>query len=172
MARVPNWDALNDLAQGFNVKSTVGDAMPESHKIREWAKTEAGYGNTVYPCYAQHHLKTFDNWGSDNIVKVNNTEIHDETHQMVVSPGKMLIPSMCEEVKIFAHQMCMTAKFLETDKRGNSEYHYRKIGDKQNHYRSALNFFYLACKKVGLPEVHRKKGKEIMQDTSYRLGRG
>ncbi len=172
MARVPNWNSLHDLAQRFNVKSTVGDAQPESHKIREFAKSEAAYGHTVYPCYAQHHLKTFDNWGTDNIVKVNNTEIHDETHQMVVSPGRMLIPRMCEEVKIFAHQMCMTAKFLETDKRGNSEYFYRKIGDKQNHYRSALNFFYLACKKVGLPETHRKKGREIMQDTTYKLGRG
>lgn len=171
MARVPDWGSLHDLAQRFNVKSTVGDAMPESHKIREWAKTEMGSGNTVYPCYAQHHLKTFDNWGVDNIVKVNNTEIHDETHQMVVSPGRMLIPRMCEEVKIFAHQMCMVAKFLETDKRGQSSYFYRKIGDKQNHYRSALNFFYLACKKVGLPEVHRQRQKEVMQDTTYKLGR-
>jgi hypothetical protein len=168
MARVPNWDALHDLAGRFNVKATVGDAMPESHKIREWAKSEAQYGNTVYPCYVQVHLKTFDTWGSDNIVKVNMTEIFDESHQMVVSPGKMLIPRRCNEVDIFAHQMCQRAKFLETDNRGNVSYHYKKIGDKQDHYRNAVNFFYLACKKVGLPEVHRNK-KEVTQDMEYRL---
>ncbi len=169
LARVPNWDALHDLAQRFGVKATVGDAMPESHKIREWAKTEASHGNAVYPCYVQHHLKTFDNWGTDNIVKVNMTEIFDESHQMAVNPGRMLIPRMCEEVKIFAHQMCMRAKFLETDSRGNTSYHYKKVGDKQDHYRNALNFFFLACKKVGIPESHRKNKKVVTQDMTYHL---
>ncbi|KKL18684.1 hypothetical protein LCGC14_2473070, partial [marine sediment metagenome] len=68
LARVNDWGALHDLAQRFNVKATVGDAMPESHKIREWAGTETGSGNTVYPCYYSSNLKTFDNWGSDNVV--------------------------------------------------------------------------------------------------------
>ena len=168
MARVPNWDALHDLAQRFNVKATVGDAMPESHRIREFAKSEVEHGNTVYPCYYTN-LKTFDKWDTDNIGKVNRTAIFDETHQMAVNPGRMLIPRICEEVKIFAHQMCMTAKFLEVDKRGGSEYFYRKIGDKQDHYRNALNYFYLACKKVGLPEVHRDKSRPTTQDMEYHL---
>jgi len=168
LARVPDWNALHDLAQRFNVKATVGDAMPESHKIREWAKKEAEYGNTVYPCYCTSFLKTFDNWGLDNIVKVNHTDIFDESHQMVIKPGKMLIPRDCSEVKVFAHQMCNRAKFLETDAKGNVSYRYKKTGDKQDHYRSALNFFYLACKKVGIPEVHRDK-KVVMQDMEYSL---
>ena len=160
---------LTRLAQRFNVKSTVGDAMPESHKIREWAQSEAGSGNTVYPCYYSPHLKTFDVWGSDNIVKVNRTEIFDLTHQMAIKPGKMLIPRRCNEVDIFCHQMCMAAKFLETDARGNVSYHYKKIGDKADHYRNALNYFCLACKKVGLPEVHRNKQKELKQDMTFKL---
>ncbi len=169
LARVPDWNTLHDLAQRFNVKATVGDAMPESHKIREFAKSETQYGNTVYPCYYSPGLKTFDLWGTDNIVKVNRTEIFDETHYMVTKPGKMLIPRNCEEVNIFAHQMCMAAKFLETDKRGNAEYHYKKIGDKQDHYRNALNYFRLACKKVGIPESKRQN-RATTQDMSYRLG--
>ncbi len=169
MARVKSWDDLHDLAQRFHVKATVGDAMPESHKIREWTKTEASSGNTVYPCYVQAHLKTFDNWGTDNIIKVNMTEIFDTSHRMVTNPGRMLIPRRCSEVDIFAHQMCQRAKFLETDKRGQTSYHYKQIGDKQDHYRNALNFFYLACKKVGLPEIHRDK-KVVTQDMTYRLG--
>ena len=170
MARVKDWNALHDLAQRYNVKSTVGDAMPESHKIREWANSEAQYGNTVYPCYYTTHLKTFDNWGSDNIVKVNRTEVFDETHQMAINPGRMLIPRMCEEVKIFVHQMCMAAKFLETDKRGNVEYHYKKIGSRDDHYRNALNYFFLACKKVGIPDSHRDHKRAVSQDMTYRLG--
>ena len=169
LARVDDWNALHDLVQRYNVKATVGDAMPESHKIREWAKTEASYSNTVYPCYCTPNLKTFDNWGLDNIVKVNHTDIFDETHQMVVNPGRMLIPRRCNEVDIFAHQMCNRAKFLETDARGNNSYRYKKTGDKQDHYRSALNFFFLACKKVGVPESHRKNKKVVSQDMSFKL---
>ena len=168
LARVPDWGALHDLVLRFNVKATVGDAMPESHKIREFAKSEAQYGNTVYPCYTTPHLKTFDNWGQDNIVKVNHTDIFDETHLMATRPGKMLIPRKCEEVKVFAHQMCMRAKFLETDTKGNVSYTYKKIGDKQDHYRCALNFFHLACKKVGIPESKGHK-RATMQDMEYKL---
>jgi hypothetical protein len=168
LARVKEWSDLHDLAQRFGVKATVGDAMPESHKIREWGKTEAPYGNTVYPCYVQPNLKMFDNWGADNIVKVNMTDLFDETHRMATKPGRMLLPRRCNEVDIFAHQMCQRAKFLETDSRGNTSYHYKKIGDKQDHYRNALNFYFLASKKVGTPEVHRKQ-KEVKQDMSFKL---
>lgn len=171
MARVNSKKGLHDLAQRFGVKATVGDAMPETHWIKEFAKSEASYGNAVYPCYYTPHLKTFDNWSTDNIIKVNRTEIFDETHQMAVSPGRMLIPRRCNEVDIFAHQMCMAAKFLETDKRGSVEYHYRKIGDKQDHYRNALNYFYLACKKVGIPsELLKNTKRPTMQDMTYKIG--
>jgi len=169
LARVKDWADLHDLAVRFNVKATVGDAMPESHKIREWAKTETPYGNTVYPCYVQHNLKMFDNWGTDNVVKVNMTDLFDETHYMVTKPGRMLIPRRCHEVDIFAHQMCQRAKFLETDSRGSTSYHYKKIGDKQDHYRTALNFFFLACKKVGIPASHQKHRKVVTQNMSFKL---
>ena len=169
LARVKDWDELHDLAQRYNVKATVGDAMPESHKIREWAKGEAGYGNTVYPCYTPHTLKTFDVWGTDNIVKANHTELFDQSHYMITKPGKMLLPRICQEVKIYAHQMCQRAKFLETDTRGNASYFYKKIGDKSDHYRCATNYFYLATKKCGIPKTERQKKKEQFQDTEYKL---
>ena len=169
LARVKDWDELHDLAMRYNVKATVGDAMPESHKIREWAKKEAEYGNTVYPCYTPHTLKTFDVWGSDNIVKANHTDLFDQSHYMITRPGKLLLPRVCQEVKIYAHQMCQRAKFLETDTRGNASYFYKKIGDKQDHYRCATNYFYLACKKVGSIKSDKQKRKEQSQDMEYRL---
>ncbi len=169
VARVKKWSDLHDLARRYNVKSTVGDVAPEHHKIREWAKEAASYGNTTYICYTQAHLKTFDVWGQDNVVKVNKTDIFDRTHYMVTNPGMLTLPRRCAEVDIFAHQMTQCAKFLDTDARGNVSYRYAKVGDKQDHYRCALNFFYLACKKVGTPEVHRDKQTATKQDTSYKL---
>ncbi len=167
LARVPDWKTLHELVKRFNVKATVGDAQPEMHRIKEFAEEEAKYGNTVYPCFYKPYLKTFDRWGADNIVDVNMTEIFDETHDMVTSPGRLLIPSNCEEVKIFAHQMCNRAKFLDEKRK---EYVYKKVGDLQDHYRSALNYFRLACKKVGLPKAALKKQKIQMQDMSYKMG--
>ncbi len=170
IARVNTWDDIHGLARRFNVKATVPDAQPESHKVREFAIEAAKYGNTVYPCYTQAYLKTFDIWGADNIVKVNKTDIFDQTHRMIVNPGMLLLPQRCHEVDVFAHQMTQVAKFLETDSKGNLSYRYCKIGDKADHYRCALNFFYLACKKVGMPDSHRDHRRETKQDTTYRLG--
>ncbi|GAG87549.1 unnamed protein product, partial [marine sediment metagenome] len=97
-------------------------------------------------------------------------DIFDQTHRMVTNPGMLMLPRRCNEVNIFAHQMTQVAKFLETDIHGNKSYRYAKIGDKQDHYRCALNFFYLACKKIGIPDVHRDRKRATMQDTSYKLG--
>ncbi len=167
MARVPDWNALHDLAQRYGVKSCVIDAAPESHKAKEFQKSEP---YSVYLCFYGDHLKTFDQWNDvDKIVKVNRTEIFDTTHQMTVSPGRLMIPRSCEEVKEFAHQMCMAAKSLEEDKRtGVKIYRYRKVGDKEDHYRNALNYFYLACKKIGLPSSSPAAAmRPVKQDMKY-----
>ncbi len=173
LAQIPlsddSWAQLHDLAQQFNVKVTVGDAQPERHKIREFAKSEAACGNTVYSCFYIPGMRTFDNWADDGSVKVNMTEIFDETHHMVKNSGRLEIPRVCEEVKVFAHQMCQRAKFLETNpKTGIKTYTYKKVGDKQEHYRNVLNYFRLGCKKVGLPIAIRNKiHKTTSQDMTY-----
>jgi len=167
MARLPDWGTLHDLAGRFNVKSAVLDAHPELHKSREFQKSEP---YAIHLCYYSEHLKTFDYWDDNKIVKVNRTEIFDATHRMTTSPGMMMIPRVCEEVKEFARQMIMAAKVLEDDKRsGGKIYRYRKIGDKQEHYRNALNYFYLACKKVGIPPSISDRPRVTTQDMSYHL---
>jgi len=168
MARLPDWGALHDLADRFNVKSAVIDAQPEIHRVREFQNQEP---YMVHLCYYSEHLKTFDTWSQeDKIIKVNRTEIFDATHRITTSPGTLLIPRMCEEVKIFAHQMAMAAKVLETDKRsGVKIYRYRKRGDKEDHYRNALNYFYLACQKVGIPESSSRRKRVTTQDMTYKL---
>jgi hypothetical protein len=167
MARLPDWNALHDLAARFNVKSCVIDAHPELHKGREFQKSEP---YSIYLCYYSEHLKTFDTWNEDGLVNVNRTEVFDVTHKMTTSPGTMLIPRACEEVNEFAHQMTMAAKFLEEDKRtGVKIYRYKKIGDKEDHYRNALNYFYLACKKIGIPEKSGGFKRVITQNMDYHL---
>ena len=122
-------------------------------------------------CWYSDHLKTFDTWNDETlIVNVNRTEVFDATHHLVVSPGKLLLPRKENaEVRVFAHRMCQCAKVLEEDKQGNKTYRYRKTGDKMDHYRNALNYFLLACKKVGLPETDSLRKMATGQDMSYKL---
>lgn len=168
MARVPDWDALHDLEMRFNVKAEVIDAHPELHKAREHQKNA---NHAVYLCYYSEHQKFFVTWDDEQgIVKVNRTEIFDATHRMTVSPGVMMIPRVNEEVKEFAHQMTMAAKVLEEDGRsGGKIYRYRKIGDKEDHYRNALNYFLLACRKVGIPQSQSTRKRTLTQDMNYTL---
>lgn len=168
MARVPDWGALHDLAQRFNVKSAVVDYKPEIHRAREFQKAEP---YLVTLCDYSEHLRTFDSWNDDGMVKVNRTEIFDATHRITVSPGRLMIPRVNEEVKEFAHQMTMAAKVLEEDGRsGGKIYRYRKRGDKEDHYRNAFNYFVLACKRVGIPmTAEAKRRLPLIQDTTYRL---
>jgi len=169
--KVPDWGELHNLAKRFNVKGAVIDAQPEYHKSREF-QSEESYA--VYLCYYSDHQKTFDSWSSspDNIVKVNRTEIFDATGDMVRTPGVLVLPRMCEEMKVFAHQMTRSVRVMETDqKTGTKIYRYRTRGDKQDHYRNAMNYFLLACKKVGVPPTRSVSQKRALtQDMSYKIG--
>ncbi len=167
VARVPDFKALHDLLAKYGMRSGVGDAQPEIHASRTFQKEE-NFG--VYLCYYSEHLKTFYQWNQDTgIVNVNRTEIFNATHSMVTAPGKLLIPRVCEEIRVFAHQMTCAAKVLEEDGRtGGKIYRYRKIGDKQDHYYNALNYFLLACKKIGILETKNNR-RAMMQDMTYHL---
>jgi hypothetical protein len=167
-ARVPDFNAIHDLARKFNVKSAVIDAQPEYHLVRDFQKKE---NYSVYLCYYNETQRQFAVWDANNIVKVLRTEIFDATHHIVKQPGMLTIPSTCEEIKIFAHQMTRTVRVLETDLRtGQKLYRYRRRGDKEDHYRNALNYFLLACKKIGISEKVTPQRRPQVQDRSYSIG--
>jgi hypothetical protein len=172
-ARVPDWGALHDLAYRFGVKTAVIDAQPEYHRVREFQQTE---NYAVYICYYAEHLKSFDTWSSapENIVRVNRTEIFDATHAMVRDEGVLELPRVNEEMKLFAHQMTRSVRVLEIDQRTNTRlYRYRARGDKEDHYRNAMNYFLLACKKVGLPassQGRHSPRRPLTQDMNYKVG--
>ncbi len=79
------------------------------------------------------------------IVSVNRTEIFDATHRLF-SEEAIVLPRRCPEMDEFVTQVCSPAKVLETNKKtGNAVYRYRNIGSRGDHYRNALNYFYLAA---------------------------
>lgn len=142
MGRVGEFADLHDLAQRFNVQSTVIDMEPETRKARDFQTSEP---YQVYLCDYQDRLKAgtiIDE--KRGLITVQRTEICDKTHDMVVTDGKLEIPRKCPEVEEFAKELSNIAKVLEEDKlSGKRIYRYRKLG--ADHYRHALNYFYLAC---------------------------
>ena len=105
------------------------------------------------------------------LVKVNRTETCDATHDLISSSGLLILPRRSEEVEIFAKQCCNIAKVLQEDpETGSREYRYRKLGE--DHYRHALNYFWLASRKVGVmnmdsPHIQMLKRLEEEQEQDY-----
>lgn len=162
-----DWGPLYALGNRFGITSGVIDAMPETNMARTF-QSNAGY--CVNLCYYSEHLKTFDSWSDDGIVTVRRTDIFDESH-LLVKEQRLEIPQLCEDVKTFAYQLTQSVKIEEKDKRtGDRVYRYLARGDKEDHYRNALNYFFLACRKVGVPDSFLNRKKPVMQDMAYSLG--
>lgn len=145
MARLSGFDALFDLAIRFNVKSAVVCLRPYEESARKFQERCSRKSITVYLSEyrdkQKNLLKTDDESG---VYVVARTEMMDRSHAWVTS-GKLELPRRCEEVNVFAREVCNTAKVLETDERsGDRIYRYRPVGDKQEHYRHCLNYLLLA----------------------------
>jgi len=89
-------------------------------------------------------------------VKTNRTVLCDTTHDLIEAPGRLIIPRLCDEVKVFASQCVNIAKILQEDaETGAKVYRYRKLGE--DHYRHALNYFYLAAQKIQVSSGYADK---------------
>lgn len=145
MARVSGFDALYDLAIKFNVKSGVICLRPYEESFRKFqekcGKKDIRIFGSEYRDKQRNLIKTDDESG---VYIVSRTEMMDKTHSWIKSGG-LEIPRKCEEVKVFAKEVCNTAKVLETnEKTGDRIYRYRPVGDKIEHYRHTLNYLWLA----------------------------
>lgn len=145
MARVSGFDALYDLCVKFNVKSGVVCLRPYEESFRKFqakmAKKKVKIFGSEYRDKQRNLLKTDEEGG---VYSVSRTEMMDKTHSWIMS-GKLEIPRKCEEVKVFAKEVCNTAKVLETNEiTGDRIYRYRPVGDKKEHYRHTLNYLMLA----------------------------
>jgi hypothetical protein len=140
------------LAEKFNVKSTVIDMRPYEAMAREYQRHQPK--DSTYLCeYSDTQIAASIFNEGIGVVKVHRTGIFDRTHNLL-SDGSISLPHQCPEVEEFAKQCCNCAKFEEKDKRkGTMVYRYRPTGDKQEHFRNALNYFVLAASRNILPKV-------------------
>jgi hypothetical protein len=154
---------IGRLAEKFNVKSTVIDIRPYEAMARQYQKAQPS--DSTYLCeYSENQMsETAFNAGTGT-VKAHRTGIFDRTHTLL-SDGSIGLPTQCPEVEEFARQCCNTAKFEEKDKRnGTIVYRYRPTGDKQEHFRNALNYFVIAACRNILPKVglrHSNKKRQL-----------
>jgi DNA-directed RNA polymerase subunit RPC12/RpoP len=151
MARVQGFDALFDLVQKYNVKSAVICLRPYEESFRKFQERCYNYDKTI-KVFGSEYIdkqkvltKTDEKSG---VYSVARTEMMDKSQTWVRS-GKLEIPRMCDEVKIFAKECCNTAKTLETNENtGDRVYRYRPLGDKQEHYRHSVNYLILALQNI------------------------
>lgn len=161
--QLSNWSDIHDIARRFNVRSAVIDIRPYEDSAREFQKAES---YRIYLCEYNENTAVAVNYNDHTgIVKVNRTEIFDSTHR-IISEGKLGIPRECPEIKEFAKQLCNTAKVLETSKKsGVSVYRYKKLGDE--HFRNALNYFYLAASGSKIARVGAAKDRQKVAMNEY-----
>ncbi len=150
------WGRIHDLARQYNVKSTVIDIRPYEDEARTYQRSHGGskVNPATYLC-EYSDAQTADAIFNNNIgvVKVHRTGIFDQTHRLL-SSGKIVLPRQCPEIDEFARQCCNCARFEEKDKHKNIIVHrYRPTGDRQEHFRNALNYFVLAASGHRLARV-------------------
>ena len=155
------------LAKRYNVRSDVVDIGPYYETARKYQKAS---DHTTFLCEykdGQSSDETFnDNTG---VLKVNKTGIFDKSHRLLTD-GSIRLPSQSPEVDEFARQCCNCARFEEKDKRKDTKVlRYRKTGDRQDDFRSALNYFLLACSNHHIATVspYGTKNKKYHEDNNY-----
>lgn len=155
IGRLDHFNELHDVAKKFNVRSAVIDLRPEIRKVREFQRQE---NYAVFGCQYMESKVGAIQWDEkDWIVKVDRTEILDATHDLVVEPGKLLLPRRSEEINKFAVEMCNIAKILVEDPdTGLKVYRYKNLGSSRpDHYRHALCYCLMAAERCGVVSDNR-----------------
>lgn len=141
--KAKDFQEVYDLARRYNVKSDVVDIRPYEEEARKYQKNSR---HKTFLCEYSDTQVT-DSVFNENtgIVKAHRTGIFDQTHRLL-SEGHIVLPCQCPEIEEFARQCCNCARFEEEDKRrGMKINRYRPTGDRQEHFRNALNYFILAA---------------------------
>jgi hypothetical protein len=167
VARLPgdgDWNEIDRMIKKFHCKSGVIDARPYESAARRFQKAQK---MRIFLCeYSESTVLSRAYNAKTGIVKVNRTEIFDDTHALVTDPGRLGIPHISSEIRIFAEQVCDPARMFD-DKKG--VYRYKGRDD---HYRNALNYFLLAVDKIGIAKQQgqwdwshqEKKYPKVMND--------
>ena len=139
MCRVKGFPAVHDIAKKYNVKSAVVDIRPYEESFTKFQASESyRVFGAEYKDKQREFLKTDEKSGVYSLLR---NQIFDKTHHWIKN-GLVEIPRKCAEVEEFAKQMCNCAKILEETEQGDRVYRYIKLGP--DHYRSAMNYLYMA----------------------------
>ena len=160
-AKAKDFQDVYDLAQRYNVKSDVIDIGPYYEAARKYQKNS---GHKTFLClYLDTQVTDAVFNTNTGVVKVNKTEIFDRSHR-ILSEGHVKLPCQCPEIEEFARQCCNCARFEEKDKRsGGIVFRYRPTGDREDHLRSALNYFLLAAASHNIATVsHYRKHRQAV----------
>ena len=147
LARVSDFNDVHDLAKRYNVQTAVFDLYPEERKIREF---QAAEDFDVFGCDYLEDKRGPATWNyKDGVVRINRTEICDQSHTFLAEGDRVELPRKNAEVEEYAKELINTAKVLQEDKEtGKRVYRYKKLG--ADHYRHATNYFLLALEKIGV----------------------
>ena len=164
LCRVKGFPAVHDIARKYNVKSAVVDIRPYEESFNNFQKSEPyRVFGAEYKDKQRQFLKTDEKAGVYSLLR---TQIFDKTHAWI--KGKNVeIPRRCEEVKEFARQMCNCGKVLEETEQGDRVYRYIRLGDGNDHYRSAMNYLYIALQDLTQWQGMSAPGMKMVAGTGY-----
>lgn len=165
--RLEKWDDIHALATRFNVRSAVIDADPFRDSARQFQRREkyrvwlCTYNETTVTA-VQYNPKT-------KLVKVNRTEIFDQTGRMIRERQVVLPRKHSPSMEEFAKQVTDPVCIEEENKRGGGII--RRYRGRKDHYRNALNYFRLAADggKIGIASTGA--GQRLRRDTYARNDR-
>ncbi len=165
------WNQISDLRRMYNVESDVIDIRPYEDEARAYQVKHGGGGTnpSTYLCeYSDNQITDSIFNANTGVVKAHRTGIFDQTHRLL-SQGEIILPRQCPEIEEFARQCCNCARFEEKDKRkGTMVHRYRPTGDRQEHFRNALNYFILACSGHRVGVVSRYETQQYTEvDNEY-----
>lgn len=155
-----SWGELHDLAWKFNVKSAVIDIRPYEDEARQFQRSEP---YRIFLCeYTDSPLQEGEFNSKTGVVKAYRTGLFDRSHR-VLTNGQVKLPRQSAALDEFAQQCCnCVKKKIEDKRRGRIVYRYKPTGNRQEHYRNALNYFLLAAERsriIRLGRHHRERQK-------------
>jgi hypothetical protein len=141
------WSDIAQMIRRFNCKSGVIDIGPYESAARSFQKAVTKM--IIWLCrYTENNTINRKYDPKTKIVTVYRTGIFDDTHALVATEGRLLLPQISPEIKQFAAQVCNPVKIEDKNKK-TGDFVYRYVG-KKDHYRNALNYFLLAVDKIGI----------------------
>jgi hypothetical protein len=140
------WNDAAELARNLNAQCQVVDVRPETGMARRYAERASG---EVWLCEYNDAAGGVHFDQKSGLVKANRTELLDNTHYLVDTPGQLTLPYPTDMIQQFAVEMTNLVKMNKEDPAtGKMKSLYIKRGP--DHKRHALGYALLASLRCGI----------------------